>query len=190
LQKIYSSILSLTIASLLCAQSAARADNPVAPFVDSQTNGVIYVDTSTVDMDQIDAWQQKAIASADIADPAEKARAEKSAQSKIAGTRKWISDFKAAGGKDLYVVVSLGGIMQGEPGGVVIPLNGANPDGLAKIFNPRGNPPPADANDPQAAQRQRMQPMTAVVGTSMVLSTGAGLEKLKTPFERTASGPV
>ena len=181
MKKIYASILAMMIAMVLWGQSPARADNPLAPFVDSQTTGVIYVDPSNVDMDQIDAWQQKAIASASIADPAEKARAEKSAQASIASTRKWISDFKTAGGKDLYVVVSLAGLMQGAPGGLVIPLNGANPDGLAKVLNPRGNPPPADPNDPQAAQMQRMQPMTAVVGTSMVFSTGAGLDKFKTP---------
>jgi hypothetical protein len=81
----------------------------------------------------------------------------------------------------MYVVVSLAGLMQGAPGGVVVPLNGANPEGLEKVFNPRGNPPPADPNDPQAAQMQRMQPMTAVVGTSMVFSTGSGIDKLKTP---------
>jgi len=186
LKKFYGLILSLTTAALLwaallCAPSAARADSPIAPFVDSQTNGVIYIDTSSVDMDQIDAWQQKALASANITDADAKARAEKKAQTQIASTKKWISDFKTAGGKDMYVVVSLAGLMSGAPGGVIIPLNGANPDGLAKVFNPRGNPPPGDPNDPQAAQMQRMQPTTAVVGTSMIFSTGAGVDKLKTP---------
>jgi hypothetical protein len=181
LKKTLASMFAAMMALLICGRSPARADSPIAPFLDSQTTGVIYVDASNVDMDQIDAWQQKALESANIADPAAKARAEKSAQAQIASTKKWISDFKTAGGKDLYVVVSLAGLLQGAPGGVIVPLYGANPDGLAKIFNPRGNPPPADPNDPQAAQMQRMQPMTAVVGTSMVFSTGAGLEKLKTP---------
>ena len=79
LKKIFGSILPLAMAALLCARSPARADSPIAPFVDSQTSIVIYVDTSNVDMDQIDAWQQKAIASSNITDPAEKARAEKTA---------------------------------------------------------------------------------------------------------------
>ncbi|HEY1922676.1 MAG TPA: hypothetical protein VGG44_07900 [Tepidisphaeraceae bacterium] len=182
MKKIFAPVLSLTIALLLGAQSPARADSPVAPFVDSQTNGVIYIDTSNVDMDQIDAWQQKALASANTADAVQKARTERQAQKQIASTKKWIADFRAAGGKDLYVVVSLAGIMTGAPGGVIVPLNGANPDGLAKIFNPNGNPPPpADPNDPQAAQMQRMQPTTAVVGTTMIFSTGSGVDKLKTP---------
>jgi hypothetical protein len=181
LKKVFGLMLSVTMGMLLGGQSVARADSPVAPFVDSQTNGVIYVDTSNVDMDQIDAWQQKALASANISDPAQKERAEKQAQKQIASTKKWIADFRAAGGKDMYIVVSLAGLMTGAPGGVIIPLNGANPDGLAKIFNPRGNPPAGNPNDPNAAQMQRMQPTTAVVGTSMVFSTGAGVDKLKTP---------
>jgi hypothetical protein len=181
LKKFFGLSLSLTIAALIYAPSAARADSPIAPFVDSQTNGVIYIDTSTIDMDQVDAWQQKAMASANITDPDAKARAEKKAQVQIAATKKWISDFKTAGGKDMYVVVSLAGLMSGAPGGVIVPLNGANPEGLAKVFNPRGNPPPGDPNEPQAAQMQRMQPTTAVVGTTMIFSTGAGVDKLKTP---------
>jgi hypothetical protein len=181
LKTIFGLMLSLTVGTLVGVQSPARADSPVAPFVDSQTNGVIYVDTSNVDMDQIDAWQQKALESANVTDAVQKERTEKQAQKQIAQTKKWIADFKAAGGKDMYVVVSLAGLMTGAPGGVIVPLNGANPDGLAKVFNPRGNPPAADPNDPNAAQMQRMQPTTAVVGTAMIFSTGAGVDKLKTP---------
>ena len=51
---------------------------------------------------------------------------------------------------------------------------------LGKVFNPRGNPPPADPNDPNA-QQARMQPQTAVVGGNMIFSTGSGVEKMKTP---------
>jgi hypothetical protein len=181
LKKIFGLMLSLTVGTVVGAQSAARADSPVAPFVDSQTNGVIYIDTSNVDMDQIDAWQQKALASANLSDGAQKDRAEKQAQTQIAQTKKWIADFRAAGGKDMYLVISLAGLMTGAPGGVIVPLNGANPDGLAKVFNPRGNAPAADPNDPNAAQMQRRLPTTAVVGTTMIFSTGAGVDKLKTP---------
>jgi hypothetical protein len=169
----------MIIAATLGAQAPARADNPIAPFVDSQTNAVIYVDVTSVDLDQLNAWQQKAMASTNI-DALQKARHQKQADDSIARAKKWVSDFKTAGGKDLYVVISLAGMMQGAPGGLIIPLNGANPDALAKVFNPNGNPPPADPNDPNAAQMRQMQQQTAVVGNALVYSTGSGVEKLKT----------
>ena len=75
-------------------------------------------------------------------------------------------------------MVSLGGIMQGAPGGLVIPLNGADPAALAKVF-PQSSAPPPDPNNPSAAQMT--QPKTAVVGDAMVYSTPAGVEKLQTP---------
>ena len=78
-------------------------------------------------------------------------------------------------------MVSLAGLIQGAPGGMIIPLNGADPAVLAKVVNPHGNPPPADPNDPNAAQQARMMPQTAVVGDNIVFSTGSGLEKMKTP---------
>jgi len=168
----------LAALAMVLGRAAVRADSVVSPFVDSQTNAVIYLDFSSIDMDTVDAWQQKVIAA--IPDPADRARQQVDAQKGITRAKKWISDFKTAGGKDLYVVVSLAGMMQGAPGGLVIPLNGVDPEVLAKVF-PQSNAPPPDPNNPNAAQITRMQPKTAVVGTAMVYSTGAGVEKLQTP---------
>jgi len=168
----------LAVLAMVLGRSAVRADSVISPFVDSQTNAVIYLDFSSIDMATVDAWQQKVIAA--IPDPADRAKQQADAQKGITRAKKWISDFKTAGGKDLYVVVSLAGMMQGAPGGLVIPLNGADPEVLAKVF-PQSNAPPPDPNNPNAAQISRMQPKTAVVGTAMVFSTGAGVEKLQTP---------
>lgn len=165
--------------ALLVARGARAADSPVTPFVDSQTTAVIYLDLSTLDMNQVGTWEQKAISS--IADPTQRAKAQTDAAKGIDSAKKWISDFKTAGGKDLYIVVSLAGLMQGAPGGMIVPLNGSDGTGLAKVFNPQGNPPPADPNDPNAAQQARMRPQTAVVGDMMIFSTGTGIAKLKTP---------
>ncbi len=114
MRKIYRPLCLMTIAALLGTQAPARADSPIAPFVDSQTNAVIYVDFSSVDLDQLNAWQQKAMASANL-DPEQKARQQKEADESIASAKKWVSDFKTVGGKDLYVVISLAGLMQGAP---------------------------------------------------------------------------
>jgi hypothetical protein len=179
LKKIYWLVTLVTLLALSGGREIARAASVVAPFVDSQTNAVIHVDFSTLDMDQVDAWQQKALAG--IADPAVRAKQQEGAQKAIASAKEWITKFKTAGGKDIYIVVSLAGLIQGAPGGMIIPLNGADPTVLAKVVNPHGNPPPADPNDPNAAQQARMMPQTAVVGDNIVFSTGSGLEKLKTP---------
>jgi hypothetical protein len=168
-----------SLIALLAGGRMAQADSVIAPFVDSQTNAVIHVDLSTLDMDQVDAWQQKALTG--IADPDQRAKQQQLAQKEIASAKDWIAKFKTAGGKDIYIVISLAGLIQGAPGGMIIPLNGADPAGIAKVINPRGNPPPADPNDPNAAQQARMSPQTAVVGDNIVFSTGSGLEKMKTP---------
>lgn len=179
LKKFYLPLIVVTLIALWGGRESVRGDSVVAPFVDSQTNAVIHVDFSTLDMDQVDAWQQKALDG--IADPIERARQQQSAQRGIDSAQRWITKFKAAGGKDLYVVISLAGLIQGAPGGMIIPLNGADPAVLARVFNPRGNLPPADPNDPSAAQQARMMPQTAVVGNAIIYSTGSGIEKLKTP---------
>jgi len=179
LKKIYWPVILVTLIALWGGRQQARGDSVVAPFVDSQTNAVIHVDFSNLDMDQIDAWVQKSLAA--IADPAERAKHQAAAQKSIATAKEWTAKFKTAGGKDVYIVISLAGLIQGAPGGMIVPLNGADPAGLAKVINPHGNPPPADPNDPNTAQQARMQPQTAVVGNAVVFSTGSGLEKMKTP---------
>jgi hypothetical protein len=170
--------LAAIVGALLCGVPAARADDVISPFIDSQTNAVIYVDLSNLDMDQLAAWHNKAIAT--IADPDQRARAQKDADQSTAQGKKWVSDFRNAGGKDLYIVVSLAGMMQRTAVGVVAPLNGADPAALGKAFVP--NPPPsADPTDPSAAQVARMRPQTAVIGNMLVYSTGAGIDKFKAP---------
>ena len=162
---------------LTAAQSRTLADDVISPFIDSQTNAVIHVDFSNLDMDQLSAWQSKAISS--ISDADARAKAQHQADESFASSKKWVSDFRNAGGKDLYIVISLAGMMQGTSGGIIIPINGADPGQLQKVFTV---PMPAvDPNDPNAAMMQRMRPQTAVVGGNIVFSTGPGIDKLKAP---------
>ena len=179
LKKISWRMILSALVAIAVSRQAARADSLIAPFVDAQTSAVVHVDFSQLDMDQLDAWVQKSIAQ--ISDATLRAQQQQNSQKSIDSMRAWINKFKTAGGKDLYVAISLAGIIQGSPGGMIIPLNGADPAPLAKVVNPGGNPPPPDPNDPNAAQQQRMMPQTAVVGNALVMSTGAGIDKLKTP---------
>jgi hypothetical protein len=164
-------------AVVLLLVAAARADDVIAPFLDSQTNGVIYLDFSAIDMGQIDAWLAKVLTT--IPNETVRDEQQKDMDEGLGKAKKWISDFRAAGGKDLYVVVSLSGILSGSPGGVVVPLNGTDGTALAKVF-PQPNPTPAGMAADSAAQWQRMQAATGVVGKMMVFSTGAGVDRMKT----------
>jgi hypothetical protein len=179
LKKNYWQCFLIAAVALLGTRGARAADSPITPYVDAQTTAVIHLDLSNLDMDQVGTWEQKAISS--ISDPTQRAKAQDDATKGIVSAKKWISDFKTAGGTDLYVVVSLAGLMQGTPGGLIVPLNGSDGSALAKVFNPNGNPPPADPNDPNSAQQARMRPQTAVAGDMLIYSTGTGITKLKTP---------
>jgi hypothetical protein len=170
-------LVCLVAAVMLTAQPRSFADDVISPFIDSQTNAVIHVDFSNLDMDQLSAWQSKAISS--ISDADARAKAQKQADESFATSKKWVSDFRNAGGKDLYIVISLAGMMQGTSGGIIIPINGADPGALQKVFTVQM--PTPDPNDPNAAAMQRMRPQTAVVGNTIVFSTGPGIDKFKAP---------
>ena len=71
-------------------------------------------------------------------------------------------------------------MMQGTSGGIIVPINGADPVALSKVFVISGMPP-IDPNDPNAAAMARMRPQTAVVGNVIIFSTGAGIDKFKAP---------
>jgi hypothetical protein len=143
--------------------------------VDSTTNAVVYVDFSAIDVDQLAGWQKKMTATTQPNDMAQQAMDEG-----IGKMRKWAGDFRGAGGKDLYVVISLSGILSGSPGGVVVPLNGSDGTALAKVF-PQAPAAPAGMPPQSVATWARMQPASAVVGGVMVFSTGAGVDRMKTP---------
>jgi hypothetical protein len=178
LKKISWRIILSALLAVAVSRQTARADSVIAPFVDAQTSAVIHVDFSQLDLDQLDAWVQKSVAQ--ISDPVLRAQQQQDSKKNFEPMRNWVNKFKTAGGKDLYIAISLAGIIQGSPGGMIVPLNGADPAALAKVINPSGNPPPPDPNDPNAAQQQRMLPQTVVVGNALVMSTGAGIDKLKT----------
>jgi hypothetical protein len=173
---------------VLCAgvcAGIARADSPVTPFLNAQTNAVIYADLSHIDMDAVAAWQQKLQANAPQDDPMVQRQIRRS-QAQMIKAKQWVTDFKAAGGTDIYVVAQLGGMFMGQPGEVVTPLGaGANADALAQVFVPGGDTaPPPPQGDPNAPPPPgpgygRPQPATAVIGQSLVYSTSAMVESLK-----------
>jgi hypothetical protein len=165
----------------------ARGDSPVTPFLNATTNAVIYADLSNIDMDAVAAWQQKLQAAGPQDEQSQ--RMARRSQAQMIKAKQWVTDFKSAGGKDVYLVAQIGGMFMGQPGEVVAPLGaGANADALANVFIPGGNeppPPPPQPGDPNSPPPPgpgmgRPAPATAVIGTSLVYSTASMVESLKT----------
>jgi hypothetical protein len=101
--------LPATAADSFDAEARARA---IAPFVDEQTVGVAHIDLSRIDADAILDWA------------VEIGRLEKKELEKPRrALRGWLADFTKAGGKDLYVIVSLAYLPNEQPL-VVVPLAG------------------------------------------------------------------
>jgi hypothetical protein len=102
----------------------------IAPFVDEQTIAVIRVHVAGIDFD---ALVNKLM-------PAQKGDA-KQMQEERKAVGNWLSEFAKAGGKDIYLVVSMADLPEGPF--AVIPLNEeSNPQALAKLLTmkPEGNP--------------------------------------------------
>jgi hypothetical protein len=165
----------LTMLSVGLMSASRAAADAIAPFVSSQTDAVIYVDLSSIDMDALTALQQK-ILSQLPPDQAEQAK-QKQAQTdkQMAQARQWLDGFKKAGGKDIYIVVQLSGLFQGKPGALLVPLQpGVDSAVLAKFLYPAAGAPP-DPNVPASP----MQPKTEVIGQMLVFAPGPMIDDFK-----------
>ncbi|MGD1277735.1 MAG: hypothetical protein ABR964_10995 [Tepidisphaeraceae bacterium] len=178
-------VLVATVTAGFLTGAVRAAESPVTPFLNAQTNAVIYVDASAIDVDAISAWQQKLMATAAANQPDQQRQSQRAEQA-LNKAKQWIGDFKQAGGKDLYAVAQLNGLFMGQPGEIVVPLGpGANADALAKVFVPAegaADQPPPDPNDPNAPPQRFRRPVgaTAVIGSSLVYSTSTMVQGLKT----------
>ena len=103
------------------AEARARA---VAPFIDSQTIGIAHIDVSRIDADAFLDWA------------VEISRLEKKAiEDWRRELRGWLNDFTKAGGKELFIVLSLVDLPI-EPPLVVVPLAaGADAEAVRRAIN-------------------------------------------------------
>lgn len=167
-------LLGIMAVGLTLTRSAAAG--PVDPFLGPQTDAVIYIDLSAVDMDAIAALQQKVMAQLPP-DQAARAQQQKArTDEQMAKARQWIDGFKKAGGKDMYIVVQLSGLFQGKPGAMLIPIPpGTDSTALANYLSPAG----AAAQQPGMPPNP-MQPQTAMIGQMLVFAPGAMIQDFKT----------
>ncbi|HLN29681.1 MAG TPA: DUF1559 domain-containing protein [Gemmataceae bacterium] len=97
-----------TLAGEMPPDARARA---IAPYVDEQTIGIVRIDLSRLDIDAlVSRFRELGKRDAEAVAPFRQAAGQ------------WVRDFTKAGGKDIYFLVSVADLPQGET--VVIPLTG------------------------------------------------------------------
>ncbi len=149
---------------------AARA-REIAPFIDAQTVAVAHVDVSRVDVEAAFARLVR------IADLSKSPDAREIARVKTLAAE-WASQFLAAGGRDIYVVVSLADIPP-VPFLVVVPLrDGADERAIrALLYSGRADGPTERA--PEPGRRGRPNTEVAVVGNAVVGVSSVILDRVR-----------
>lgn len=122
-------VVVLTLAVALPAAAAEKFDaearaRAIAPFVDEQTGIVAHVDLTRIDADALLNWVAEVggLKTNEIEEPRRELRG-------------WLADLTKAGGKEMYVVVSLADLPMGPPL-VVVPLAaGADAGSVRRVLN-------------------------------------------------------
>jgi hypothetical protein len=97
-----------------------------------------------------------------------------------------MADFSKAGGKKMYIVVSLGGLMTGQPGVMVAPVEaGGNAEAIAKFLDPTFGKAAAAPAAPADEAAEEAGPFggggnaAAVVGGNVVFGPKKAVDALK-----------
>jgi hypothetical protein len=111
------------------ARSGGKSD--VARFIDNQTIAAARVDLSRIEPKAVEAWLGE-VAKTSGADAADMMK--QFGQGRAAA-EKWLTDFRKAGGREIYVVMSLTDLPNGPPL-ILVPLAaGANADAIEGLLS-------------------------------------------------------
>ena len=159
------------------ARLPVAGESTVNSFVDDQTLAVIRFDIAGLDLKDM---QESILQSVDELRKTNKEvdRARSDIQDQLNKTSRKVEDFRGAGAKRLYVVISLADLMQGQPPFVVVPLDkGTDPKPIEDILNS------LDEVDPPAGQKKAQQPddllRASVLRDAVVDAAPRTLERLK-----------
>ena len=170
----FSSAFLLTIALLSGRLSAV--DSPakvVEPFLDEQAFGVVRVDLRNVDAKALEAWVVERIQ----AQPAQGADAKQvqDAARALGEPRQFleqfVANFRAAGGQEIYIILSAADLLVQQPPPVLVPLGaGADVKKIEAAFTP-----PGEKRDPNDKSER--------IGDVLVLSQHGGGSRMKVLHE-------
>jgi hypothetical protein len=164
--------------SMFLGSPVRAADDAVASYIQPNTDVIVHVDMSAVKFDSIIALYQKAQSESALSQTEKDKAAE--VQKQLVVAKMWVAGFTQAGGKDIYAVVSITGMMTQKYGELVVPLApGADPVALAKLLNPTGNPGGNPAPAANGAAPAATAAVTAVIGNNLILCTPGELPALQ-----------
>ena len=159
------------------AQAPARtadADAALAPFIDSQTIGVLRVDLKDMDLPAIQDWISGAVDELRKTSK-EVARARTDVHAELGKAFDRVEKLRSAGADRLYMVLSLSDFPEDRPPFVVVPLrNGADSKALENAFTEAFGSGGGSA------------PVARMLGNAMVFAAPATFDRLKaaTPSQR------
>lgn len=174
--------LVLTTALAAVPARAQAGDAAVAPYINEQTDAVIALDLSQVNIESLNAWATKQIQASGVAKAAQDKMIAQMNNPESAKGKQWLADFTKAGGKKMYVVVSLGGLFMGQPGVLVAPVDaGGNAETIAKFLDPTFGRPAAAAPAPGEEEAGPLggANAAAVVGGNVVFGPKKTVDALK-----------
>ena len=113
--------------------AAGAGLDAITPFINANTDLVVAVDLGTVNPDQVRTWMQNQMQKAGV-DKATMDKMQAESKEEMDKAVKWLSDFKQAGGRRIYMAGSMQDMMTGGPL-VVVPMEGsANGEALTNVF--------------------------------------------------------
>lgn len=142
------------------------ADAALAPFVDSQTIGVVRIDLKDMDLPAIRDWLSRAVE--DLRNThKEVERARQDVHQELTKAFDRIDKFRSAGADRLYMVFSLSDLTEDHPPFIVVPLrSGADPKAVEEAL-------------PQFGDMGDTKPIAHTLGNAVVFAAPATFDRLK-----------
>jgi hypothetical protein len=160
--------------------AGAAGLDAVTPFITENTDLVVAIDLSNVNAEQVHTWMQNQMQKAGV-DKATMDKMQEEAKPEMEKATQWLTQFKQAGGRRMYVVASVQEIMTHGPV-VIVPVEGqADGQALAKIFEAQMDGAAAPGAAPGAEAPAADKPVAAMVGRSMVIGKQEAVNAAKTP---------
>jgi prepilin-type processing-associated H-X9-DG protein len=131
--------------ALILTSDARAADAidpaaPVAPFVNNFTFGVIRVEVPGIDFDALGGWTDEMLGKFALSEDERKV-ASQALHNSLTALHRSADEFAKAGGKTIWVVLSIEQFPQG-PGFMVVPLDrDADAQAIKRLFDPQSDSP-------------------------------------------------
>lgn len=156
------------------AAAAGGGLDAVTPFINQNTDLVVAIDLSNVNVDQLRTWMENQMQKAGV-DKATMEKMQEEAKPEMDKTAQKLAQFKEAGGRRIYIVGSLQEMMTTGPL-TVVPVEGqADGQALAKVFEAEM------AGAAGAAEEGGDKPVAAMAGRNLLIGSQQAVTAARTP---------